>query len=251
MKLNKLEQSLGYHFKSSDLLIRALTHRSHSAHHNERLEFLGDSILNFAVAALLFNQLEHENEGDLSRIRSSLVNQTTLAKLAKQIRLSDYLRLGEGELKSGGFRRPSILADAMEAIFAAIYMDSGMAEAQEVVDKLYTPLVAGIDVKTAGKDSKTLLQEIVQSQHLQLPVYEIKNTLGEAHNQEFIVQCKIAEFGIVTEASGSSRRQAEQEAAHLAIDQINSKISDLKKGKKHRKVSQLKLDVAMEQDQKA
>ncbi|WP_028356919.1 ribonuclease III [Brackiella oedipodis] len=248
MKLDQFETKLGYQFSKQSLLQRALTHRSYGHKHNERLEFLGDSILNFTVAMLLFKQLTTVDEGDLSRIRSSLVNQGTLANLANQLQMSEVLRLGEGELKSGGFKRPSILADALEAVFAAIYLDSDMEHVQKVISDLYQPLLANLDVKTAGKDSKTLLQEIVQSQHMALPQYAIIETRGEAHHQEFIVQCRLPQFDIVTEASGLSRRQAEQDAASAAISKIQGLLADPTTSKKHRKVSQLSLAVATRQE---
>src|SRR5690625_1041814 len=161
--MQHLEQSLRYQFKERDLLRQALTHRSYAGKHNERLEFLGDGVLNFVVAALLFKQFQRIDEGDLSRVRASLVKQDTLAQLAQQLQVASYLRLGEGELKSGGFNRPSIQADAVEAIFGAIYLDGGFAAVYKVIEQLYRPLIEQSDPKTLGKDAKTLLQETVQA----------------------------------------------------------------------------------------
>lgn len=220
MNLELFQRKLGYQFKDLSLLKQALTHRSHSSAHNERLEFLGDSILNFVVADLLCRQHTQISEGDLSRIRASLVNQTALARIAQTLGVSDQLRLGEGELKSGGFKRPSILADAMEAIFAAIYCDGGMEQVQSIISGLYQPIIETLDPRTAGKDHKTLLQEVLQKNRQDLPIYEIKDTVGEAHRQTFIVECQIPKLKIRTEASGSSRRQAEQEAARLALQKM-------------------------------
>ncbi|MDO5667787.1 MAG: ribonuclease III [Alcaligenaceae bacterium] len=252
MNLRQLQDKLNYQFNNEDLLMRALTHRSHGQSNNERLEFLGDSILNFTIASLLFEGLKKEDEGDLSRIRASLVNQQTLADLSTMLGLSEVLRLGEGELKSGGFRRPSILADALEAIFGAIYVDSDIQAAQTVIARLYKPLIANVDFKTAGKDNKTLLQEMLQAKRLALPKYVVVDTRGAAHDQEFVVECRIEDLNIVTEASGHSRRQAEQSAASLALEQVapilsNSNFS--KEKHKERQAMQLSLPVATEQEQ--
>lgn len=252
-KYQRLQERLSYQFQNPDLLIRALTHRSYSTRHNERLEFLGDSILNFSVASLLFKMLREQDEGDLSRIRSSLVNQQTLAELAHQLDISEVLLLGEGELKSGGFRRPSILADAMEAIFGAIYLDSGVVEqAQQVIENLYAPLLEDVDFSTLGKDSKTLLQEMLQARKLALPHYEILATTGAAHDQQFEVECSVPELNLAATAVGGSRRTAEQSAAKIVIEQLK-KVSPTKKGQAHHKkhvITQLTLPVAVEQESK-
>ena len=249
MKLKKLQQHLNYEFRQENLLVRALTHRSYSAQHNERLEFLGDSILNFSVAALLFKRLSQQDEGDLSRIRSSLVNQSTLADLANQLQLSDVLLLGEGELKSGGFRRPSILADAMEAIFGAIYLDQGVEQAQSVIEGLYAPLLESVDFATLGKDAKTLLQEMLQARKMALPQYTVTATTGAAHDQQFEVECSVADLSIAASATGNSRRNAEQSAAKLVIEQLKQVLPTKKGGAKpKRAVMQLTLPVAVEQD---
>lgn len=252
MNLKQLQEKLDYQFNNEAFLTRALTHRSHGQSNNERLEFLGDSILNFTIASLLFEGLKQEDEGDLSRIRASLVNQQTLAELSTKLALSEVLRLGEGELKSGGFRRPSILADALEAIFGAIYLDSDIDSAQRVIARLYEPLIKNVDFKTAGKDSKTLLQEMLQAKRLALPKYVVVDTRGAAHSQEFVVECRVEELAIVTEAVGQSRRQAEQSAAALALDTLAPILSqaNFKKEKYlERQATQLSLPVATEQEQ--
>lgn len=250
----RLQELLSYQFQNIDLLIRALTHRSYSTRHNERLEFLGDSILNFSVASLLFKMLREQDEGDLSRIRASLVNQQSLADLANQLHISDFLLLGEGELKSGGFRRPSILADAMEAIFGAIYLDSGVVErVQQVIEQLYRPMLQNVDFSTLGKDAKTLLQEMLQARRIALPSYEILGTSGAAHNQKFEVECSVPALNVSAVATGGSRRMAEQSAAKLVIEQLKH-MSLPKKMNSHHKskysVTQLTLPVAVEQDLK-
>ena len=178
----RLQQALGYTFNRADLLVQALTHRSYGAVNNERLEFLGDSVLNCSVARALYDAFPELPEGSLSRLRANLVRQETLAEIAAGLKLGDTLLLGEGELKSGGFRRPSILADALESLFGAIFLDAGFDEAQRVVRGLFDPLVAKIDPKASGKDAKTQLQEILQSRRLPLPDYRLVNTRGEAQN---------------------------------------------------------------------
>lgn len=223
MPLDRLERSLGHTFSRRDLLQQALTHRSHGSSHNERIEFLGDSILNCVVAALLFERFIDLREGELSRLRASLVRQETLFEIARKLSLGDCLRLGEGELKSGGFRRPSILADALEALFGAIFLDAGFDRAREVIAHLYQPLLAGIDPQHANKDPKTALQELLQGRHLPLPQYALQATRGEAHEQEFEVECRIPDLDIRALGSGASRRAAEQEAALKACQLIAAK----------------------------
>lgn len=213
----ELEKRLGYTFKDQALLRLALTHRSHSAAHNERLEFLGDSVLNCAVGNLLYRQLKQFDEGDLSRVRSNLVRQQALHDIAQTLALHQYLSLGEGELKSGGLRRPSILADALEALFGAIFLDGGFDEAARVIDGLYLPILKQVDPKTLGKDAKTLLQEFLQGLGLPLPVYSVVATHGAAHSQVFEVECAIAKLAITVLGNGSSRRAAEQMAATQAL----------------------------------
>ncbi|AFN35592.1 ribonuclease III [Taylorella equigenitalis] len=220
MKLDELQKKLNYSFKDIKLLNRALTHRSFSSTHNERLEFLGDSILNFSVASLLFKKLKDQAEGDLTRIRASYVNQDTLAKIANNLKLQDLIKLGEGELKSGGFKRPSILADAVEAIFGAIYIDSNIEQAQKVVESIYEPLMKNVDFSTVGRDSKTLLQEFVQAKRVPLPSYKVLNITGAAHDQEFEVECTVELFDVSAQAVGASRRSAEQAAATLVLEKL-------------------------------
>jgi len=209
---------LGYQFTRPELLREALTHRSHSAMHNERLEFLGDSVLNCAIAGLIFKKYLDVPEGRLSRLRASMVNQAALSDMALYLEMDQLIRLGEGELKSGGNRRPSILADALEAVFGAIYVDSNFVQAEDVIAKLYTPVLETIDHSTHGKDPKTLLQEFLQSQKLDLPEYIVVKTIGKAHQQKFKVECVISKFNIRTLGEGLSRRSAEQAAARKAYE---------------------------------
>ena len=202
------------------MLQRALTHRSYSAAHNERLEFLGDSVLNCTIAKYLYDTYPDLPEGDLSRLRSNLVNQQTLAILAHQLNLGEQLQLGEGERKSAGHRRPSILADGLEALFGAVLLDADFAAAEKVILGLYVPFIARTDLKTLGKDAKTLLQENLQSRKLALPQYNVTEIKGEAHAQTFVVSCEIAQLGLTTQGEGASRRIAEQIAAERAFQQI-------------------------------
>ena len=215
-----LHARLGYEFKQPELLRQALTHRSHSTPHNERLEFLGDGVLNCVIAALLYERFPTLPEGHLSRLRANLVNQECLSGIAKSLQLGDELRLGEGELKSGGFRRPSILADALEAVTGAIFIDGGYESAAVVLSRIFEPLLTELDPSTLGKDPKTLLQELLQGRRLALPQYNVVSVQGEAHEQQFHVECVIAELDIRTGGSGPSRRSAEQSAARLAYDLI-------------------------------
>lgn len=226
MKRAALCSRIGYEFAQPQLLQRALTHRSHSAAHNERLEFLGDSVLNCAVAKHLYDNYPNLPEGDLSRLRSNLVNQQTLYTLAQQLDLGELLLLGEGERKSAGHRRPSILADAMEALFGAVFLDGGFEAAQQVVLGLYVPFIAEADVQTLGKDAKTLLQEYLQGRRLALPKYTVLATQGEAHAQLFRVECEIAQLKLTTQGEGGSRRAAEQAAAAAAHMQLTGKQHD-------------------------
>ncbi|MFX1672820.1 ribonuclease III [Paraburkholderia sp. A2WS-5] len=220
MPLSPLESRLRYEFRNAELLRQALTHRSHSATHNERLEFLGDSVLNCAVAALLFQRFSKLDEGDLSRVRANLVKQQSLYEIAQALNIADGLRLGEGELRSGGFRRPSILADALEAIFGAIFLDGGFDAAQTVIKRLYIPILDHIDPRTLGKDSKTLLQEYLQGHKIALPTYTVVATHGAAHNQQFEVECTVPKLDVKVSGSGASRRAAEQAAAKKALDEV-------------------------------
>jgi ribonuclease-3 len=211
---------IGYTFDHPELLRQALTHRSHSLPHNERLEFLGDSVLNCAVAGLIFRHFPHLTEGNLSRVRANLVNQQALANVAHMLELGKLIRLGEGELKTGGERRPSTLADVLEAVLGAIYLDSGFAAAEKVVVTLFAPLLQNLDERTLGKDPKTLLQEYLQSRRLALPQYSVIATAGEAHQQHFTVECVLTKPRMRTVGEGASRRGAEQEAARQAYEQL-------------------------------
>jgi ribonuclease-3 len=222
MKHAALCKQLGYQFAQPALLQRALTHRSHSAAHNERLEFLGDSVLNCVIAKYLFDTYPELPEGDLSRLRSNLVNQQTLATLAEKLNLGEQLLLGEGERKSAGHRRPSILADSLEALFGAVLLDADFETAEKVVLGLYVPYITQTDLQTLGKDAKTLLQEFLQGRKLALPQYNVVEIKGEAHAQTFVVSCEIAQLGLNTRGEGASRRIAEQIAAERAYQLIQS-----------------------------
>ncbi|WP_085314921.1 ribonuclease III [Derxia lacustris] len=213
-------QPIAYEFRNPALLVQALTHRSFAAEHNERLEFLGDAVLSCAIARLLFEHFRHIDEGDLSRVRSNLVRQQTLADIGQQLHLSDYLRLGEGELKSGGASRPSIIADALEAVFGAVLLDGGFDAAYSVIARLYQPLVDQLGATAIRKDAKTELQEQLQGRHLPLPVYKVLATHGAAHDQLFEVECTIARLQIRAVGRGANRRAAEQDAAQDALAQI-------------------------------
>ena len=238
-----LENRLGHHFTNASLLQQALTHRSHGSLHNERLEFLGDSILNCVVACLLFERYSKIDEGDLSRLRANLVKQQSLYEIAQRLELSQFLRLGEGELKSGGFRRPSILADTLEALFGAIYLDAGFNTARDVIRSLYVPILDTVDPKTLGKDAKTLLQEYLQGKKIALPQYNVVATHGAAHNQEFEIECLVPKLDIQVFGAGGSRRAGEQAAAKLALEavQIAFVKSPVASRKTKPRTSQLKL----------
>jgi ribonuclease-3 len=219
----RLEKSLGYSFSQPDLLRQALTHRSHSSPHNERLEFLGDSVLNCAVATQLYRRFPVLKEGELSRLRASLVRQETLAEIAVGLHLGDTLHLGEGELKSGGFRRPSILADALEAVFGAVYLDGGFVAAEQAINALFEQHYERIDPRHAGKDAKTALQEWLQARHEPVPQYALLATHGDAHAQEFEVSCSVTAHQLEAIGRGGSRRAAEQQAAEEALKQLRAK----------------------------
>ncbi len=211
--LTALQQRLQHRFREPRLLQRALTHRSFGADHNERLEFLGDSVLNLAVAALLYQRLADQPEGDLSRVRANLVKQDTLHRLALDLGLPALLRLGEGESRSGGHKRPSILADALEAVIGAVYLDAGFTEAEALVRRLFQAVDIKPEMSAAAKDPKTELQEWLQGRRKQLPVYRVVATLGAAHRQTFDVECEVPEYGLVERGIGASRRAGEQAAA--------------------------------------
>ncbi len=216
--LSALQIRLAYAFRDRGLLLQATTHRSFGADHNERLEFLGDSVLNLAVAHLLFTQLSQLPEGDLSRVRANLVKQDTLQALALQIGLSEVIRLGEGELRSGGRKRPSILADALEAVIGAVYLDGGYSAAQALVERLFQNVEIQPQMQAAAKDPKTELQEWLQARKLALPQYTVMATTGAAHRQTFEVACEVRELRQSQRGLGPSRRAAEQAAAAALLD---------------------------------
>jgi ribonuclease-3 len=223
MQVDALTARLGYRFKDPALLNTALTHRSHSSPHNERLEFLGDSVLNCIVADALYRRFPRLTEGELSRARAIIVRQQTLFERAAALELGALLHLGEGEVRSGGAQRPSILADALEALIGAVYVDGGFAAARKLVQGIFGPLLESSDpVAVLGKDAKTLLQEYLQSRHIALPRYSIVATEGQAHRQSFVVECVIPQLSIRTLGEGLSRRAAEQQAAKLAYGQIGA-----------------------------
>ena len=208
-----LQQRLQHQFVDPKLLAQALTHRSFSSDHNERIEFLGDSVLNLAVAAMLYEQLSQLPEGDLSRVRANLVKQETLHQLAVVLGLPSLLRLGEGEARSGGQKRPSILADALEAVIGAVYLDAGFAKADELVRRLFKDVAINPQMPAIGKDPKTELQEWLQGRKMNLPIYRVVGTMGAAHKQTFDVECEISEYGRAERGIGGSRRAGEQAAA--------------------------------------
>nr|WP_314899874.1 ribonuclease III [uncultured Deefgea sp.] len=223
----RLQKTLGYVFSQPKLLKQALTHRSSSSTHNERLEFVGDGILNAVVARSLFLAFPQLSEGDLSRLRAHFVRQESLAIIATELQLGDYLSLGEGELKSGGHRRPSILADALEAVLGAIWLDGGFASAEAVLEKLFAARIAAVNPEEAMKDPKTALQEWLQARKVDLPNYVIERQQGDSPDQIFEVSCTIGELKVTAKAEGASRRAAEQLAAgtvlHLLREQFPGK----------------------------
>lgn len=221
--LSALQDRLQHRFADPQLLARALTHRSFSADHNERLEFLGDSVLNLAVAALLYGRLSKLPEGDLSRVRANLVKQETLHKVAVEIGLSQVIRLGEGESRSGGNKRPSILADALEAVIGAVHLDAGYLAAEALVRRLFESVEISPQMPAAAKDSKTELQEWLQGRKMKLPIYRVAATLGAAHKQTFDVECEVPEFGAVERGIGASRRAGEQAAAAAMLMNLKAK----------------------------
>jgi ribonuclease-3 len=219
-----LQDRLQHRFQDPKLLARALTHRSFSAEHNERLEFLGDSVLNLAVAALLYQRLKDQPEGDLSRIRANLVKQDTLHNLAVALGLPGMLKLGEGEARSGGHKRPSILADALEAVIGAVQLDAGYATAEALVQRLFADVEIKPQMQAAAKDPKTELQELLQGRKMRVPVYRIVGTLGAAHKQTFDVECEVSELGLVERGIGPSRRAGEQAAATAMLAALKAKL---------------------------
>ena len=208
-----LQKRIEHVFSAPHLLVQAITHRSFSSTHNERLEFLGDSVLNLAVAGLLYERLAELPEGDLSRARANLVKQETLHQVAVSLGLPNLLRLGEGEAKSGGQKRPSILADALEAVIGAVYLDAGFEVASTLVRRLFKDVEISSHMQAIGKDPKTELQEWLQGRKLSLPIYRIVGTEGAAHKQTFDVECEIVEYRRAERGTGNSRRAGEQAAA--------------------------------------
>ena len=221
--LSKLMKQIEYCFKDKTLLLNALTHRSVGQHNNERLEFLGDAILGMVIADELFHRFPECAEGEMSRLRASLVKGATLSELARNLSLGDYLKLGPGELKSGGFRRSSILADAFEAILAAVYLDSDLETCRDLILRQLATRLDKVSPENIGKDPKTQLQEYMQARRLPLPSYDVTEVTGKAHAQTFTVECKVDDGDSVT-AVGSSRRKAEQAAASQLLEQLNGAV---------------------------
>lgn len=215
-----LRESLGYQPRDAALFAAALTHRSASGPNNERLEFLGDAVLNLVVAHHLYRSFPHATEGDLSRLRARVVSREPLAEVAAQLKLGEMLQLGSGELKTGGFRRQSILADALEAVCGAIFLDGGLAAAEQAITRLLAPRIAALPDPATLKDAKTRLQEYLQARSLALPRYELERVEGEPHAQTFRVSCEVPALGQRAHGGGSSRRRAEQEAAERMLREI-------------------------------
>ncbi|PJG85022.1 ribonuclease III [Conservatibacter flavescens] len=222
-ELARLQRKLGYQFNRLELLKQALTHRSADSKHNERLEYLGDAILNFTIAEALYHQFPKCNEGELSRMRATLVREQTLAMLAREFDLGDYLRLGAGELKSGGFRRESILSDCVEAIIGAILLDSDPIKTTQIVRQWYHGFLQTIKPGDNQKDPKTRLQEYLQGRRLALPTYQVVDIQGEAHCQTFKVECRVENIEQTFVGLGASRRKAEQAAAEQILKQLGIK----------------------------
>lgn len=222
--IDQLQTRLQHQFKTPALLQRALTHRSFSASHYERLEFLGDSVLSLAISDLLYSRLASLPEGDLSRVRSNLVRQETLHQIALELNLPQVLKLGEGEMQSGGQKRPSILADALEAIIGAVYLDAGFTVAQQLVHRLFQAVEINPQMQAIGKDAKTELQEWLQGRKMKLPSYKVVGIVGAAHKQSFDVECEIPELRLSERGIGSSRRASEQAAATAMLQTIKSKF---------------------------
>lgn len=219
---SQLARRLGYTFRTPELLERALTHRSANGDHNERLEFLGDAILGLVVAEALYARYPAATEGELSRLRATLVRKDSLAAAARTLDLGDYLKLGAGEVRTGGHTRSSILADALEALFAAIYLDGGAGEAEKVILRLLRPRLEAMTLEGCRKDAKTRLQEVLQARQLELPVYEILSVEGAAHEQQFSCRCFVRDLGVEGSGEGSSRRKAEQAAAAGVLRQLEN-----------------------------
>jgi ribonuclease-3 len=219
------ESRLGYAFRDPALLDAALTHRSASKRNYERLEFLGDAVLNFAVAVQLFREYPDADEGDLSRYRAALVSGSSLATVAIGLALGEQLRLGSGELKSGGFRRSSILADSLEALFGAVYLDGGITAASAVIERLFAVRLGDLPEARELKDPKTRLQEYLQARGLSLPAYAMEEVSGEPHEHWFVASCEVAALDLRARGEGSSRRRAEQEAAQRVLEQLTREVT--------------------------
>ena len=221
-RIDALQQRLGHVFHQPRLLTRALTHRSGSADHNERLEFLGDAVLSLAVSSLLYERFSGSDEGDLTRIRAHLVREDSLHRLALQLGLPEVVRLSDGETRGGGAQRPSILADAVEAVIGAVFLDGGFGPAQEAVRRLLGDVIGSTEVESWTKDAKTELQEWLQARRIAVPAYRITATRGQAHAQTFEVECAVAALGLAERGEGRSRRAAEQDAARRMIDTLKA-----------------------------
>lgn len=217
-----LKKTLDYEFGNDDLLRQALTHRSATGPNNERLEFLGDAVLDLVITELLCDETADTSEGQLSRLRATLVKDTTLAEIATGLGLGDYLILGSGEKKSGGHHRASILADALEAIFGAVYLDAGLSGARDIIHKAYGDRLRELPDKADLRDPKSRLQEYLQSRQIALPSYSVRRTSGKAHKQLFEISCNIPELGTETSGTGTTRRDAEQEAAQAMLERIDA-----------------------------
>ena len=221
MNAEKFSALTGYQFKRQELLEQALTHRSYSrSTNNERLEFLGDSVLNLAISIHIYHRYAAADEGDLSRIRASLVKEETLAEVARDIDLGDYIHLGGGELKSGGYRRASILSDTLEAVIGAVYLDSDYENAEAAILHLFAGQLKSIDDVANLKDPKTQLQEYLQAQKKSLPIYEVEKTSGKSHSQVFTIKCQLADLDLQSSGSGTSRKKAEQQAAQKILNKL-------------------------------
>ena len=221
--MKELEHKLNYRFKNPDLLREALTHRSFSATNNERLEYLGDAALNLIIANFLFRTFPDLVEGEMTRLRAVLVNQDGLSRVARHLDIGTHIRLGGGEVKTGGAERASILADTLEAIVGALYLDSGFDNAETVVLGMYTDILQDIDPQNIGKDSKTRLQEYLQAHKFKLPIYDVLEISGEAHEQCFVVECVLGELNLRARGSGASRKSAEQAAAREVLKLIETR----------------------------
>ncbi len=223
MSAQPLRDRIDHAFRRAELFRQALTHRSFGAEHNERLEFVGDAVLDCVIAMVLYERFPHIPEGDLSRVRAHLVNRDTLARLARALDVGAELRLGEGELRSGGKTRPSIMADALEAVFGAVFVDGGFDAARRSIERVYAGELDAVDPAVSGKDAKTRLQEWLQARRMAVPEYGVAGVTGEAHAQSFVVECRIAALDLVTHGQGASRRVAEQDAAERAWQQVKDR----------------------------